>query len=372
MNDATAKSDRIKAEARDLCPACEQTLWLSFYFDAFAHHKDDDGEAISNIGKLWRASLIQNDKGIFSNYYSGLGARFEPEALVLAALHATAAATTAAAAETKIATDAMNSTQDKVLAEVGSGKEGWWKRVQRTVGKDLKKLKHAYKDQWDIVWRDPKDRARYLRRVGRYWKNFANDLVHHPFQIGKYLSNELAQAVGSRTIEGVGFVRDASVVAALFNTGVDTRLQQAEADFKENVRLGQSRGKIRQINVAIFGADFGGALALAFADQLINEVCKNGQYKGAQVNFRFMGLLDCVCSRFDDNFLTGYIPIANAVKSGLKIPRAVEKVVHYAAAHEYRLYKPLSTINGQREQGRGKLEERLFPGAQFPVAKTQN
>ncbi|WP_293935125.1 phospholipase effector Tle1 domain-containing protein [Iodobacter sp.] len=366
MNDATAKSDRIKAEARDLCPVCEQTLWISFYFDAFAHHKDDDGDAISNIGKLWRASLIQADKGIFSNYYSGLGARFEPEMTVLAKMQVVQMAKAVSRAEEKIATDAYDAVKEKITAEAAMRKEGWWKRIERTVAKDLKKLKHDYKNQWDIVWRDPKDRARYLRGVGRYWKTFANDLIHHPLQIHKHVSNELAKTVRNQTAERVGFVRDAVWVAALFNTGVDTRLEQAEEDFKENVRYGQSLGKIKHINVSIFGADFGGALALAFADRLANEVCKQGKYKGIQVHFRFMGLLDCVCSRFDDNFLTGYIPLANAISGSLKIPRVVEKVVHYAAAHEYRLYKPLSTIGGARKPG-GRLEERLFPGAQADV-----
>jgi hypothetical protein len=31
---ATAKSDRIKAESKDLCAVCQKMVWVSFYFDA--------------------------------------------------------------------------------------------------------------------------------------------------------------------------------------------------------------------------------------------------------------------------------------------------------------------------------------------------
>ena len=31
--EATAKSDRISAEARDICPACQQMVWMCFYID---------------------------------------------------------------------------------------------------------------------------------------------------------------------------------------------------------------------------------------------------------------------------------------------------------------------------------------------------
>ncbi|MFC7421240.1 phospholipase effector Tle1 domain-containing protein [Iodobacter arcticus] len=371
-NAKTDKAERIKAEARDLCPACDQTLWLSFYFDAFAHHKDDDGAAISNMGKLWRTSLDIPVKGIFSNYYSGLGARFEPERKVLLKMEA---AKIKKEAEEGVIDAVKEKLKEAVMATVPflykAGKEvvqnrpGWWDRVKALGKQGGRAALDPYKPWWDIVWK-PNHRAQFIRRVTRDWLNYANDLIHNPLQIHKMVRGELGKMAASHSIEHIGFVRDAKWVSALFNTGVDTRLEQAEYDFKNNVTIGQTLGTIKHINVAIFGADFGGALALAFANHLVDEICEGGKYDGIRVHFRFMGLLDCVSARFDDNFLTGFLPIANSVKDDLKLPKSFEKVVHYAAAHEYRLYKPLSIIGGARAPG-GRLEERLFPGDQGDV-----
>jgi hypothetical protein len=361
----TAKVDRAKAQARDVCPLCQQALWLSFYFDAFGHNKDEDGTRVSNVGKLWIASLESLQTGIRRYYYPGLGTTFNPEVEVLAAMEAKKIAEDAEKAEAGVAKEAAKDTGKKVAAEAWHREEGWWQRVQRTVMKDAKKLGHAYKDQYAIVF-NATERARFLRGIGRYWSNFAEDLVHHPMRAIKYVRNELAKQTAGHVAERWQFVRDAGWVAALFNTGVDTRLEAAVGDFKEAVLASQHLGTVKHINVAVFGADMGGALAIAFANKLLKDVCKGGKYEGIEVRFRFMGLFDCVTARYDDNFLTGFVPLANAVAGTLVLPKSVERVVHYAAAHETRLYKRLSAIGGLRTPG-GRLEERLFPGTQGDV-----
>ena len=364
----TAQADRLNAQSNDLCPVCHQTVWLSFYFDAFGHNKDEDGPRISNIGKLFMAAMKKPPKGIFSFYYPGLGATFHPELALLAAMEAKKIAEDAKQAEEDIAKKAGTSTATKVGKEAWQHKEGWWQRVERTLKKDGKKLLNNYKEQSDIVFK-PSERARYLRGVGRYWKNFVDDLFHHPGRLLKTVENELAKVTVGHVAERWGFARDAAWVSALFNTGVDTRMQAAIDDFKEAVKTTGKIGKIHHINVAIFGADMGGALAVAFANKLLKEVCKDGKYKAAdnaEVNIRFMGLFDCVAARYDDNFLTGFVPLANSVAGDLTLPKKVERVVHFAAAHENRLFKHLSSIGGVKQPG-ARLEERLFPGAQEDV-----
>ena len=362
--ETSGKSDRVKAESQDLCAVCQQMVWVSFYFDAFGHHKDRDGEHISNIGKLWMSSLDKREKGIFSNYYPGLATPFNPELAVLATIAASKTAEKVKEAETGVAKNAAKNTGKQVAKEALAGNPGWWQRVRRLVAHDIKKLGYDYKSQTDIVFHDTA-RNRYLRGVQRYWKNFAEDLLHHPQRAVGIIKTELFK-FGAKLGSEISFIRDTGWAAALFNTGVDTRLEAAKTDFKREVYQTLQLGDIKHINVAVFGADMGGALAIAFVNQLLKDECKNGKFNGIPVNIRFMGLLDCVSARYDDNFLTGFIPLSNAVSGDLKIPKAAERVVHYAAAHEQRLYKPLSTIGGTRAPG-GRLEERLFPGAQEDV-----
>ncbi|MGS0515893.1 hypothetical protein ACQR5T_00845 [Xanthomonas oryzae pv. oryzicola] len=66
--------DRAKVEAEQRCPACQQVLWLSFFFDGFGY-SDKSGPA-SNIAKLYAALIDDVDKSARRFYYPGLGAEF--------------------------------------------------------------------------------------------------------------------------------------------------------------------------------------------------------------------------------------------------------------------------------------------------------
>jgi len=363
--EATANTDRIKAEARDICPICQQTVWVSLYFDAFGHHKDEDGDSISNIGKLYSASLDKRDKGIRRYYYPGLGKTFNPEVAVLAAMEASKVAEDAKKAEEGIGKKALTTSGKGIAKEVWNHNEGWWKRVQDIAKRDGKELYYQYKNQYAILFHKT-ERGRFLRGISRYWKNFAEDLIYHPGRSINIVKKELFKQTVGHVSERWSFVRDASWVAMLFNTGVDTRLDAAVDDFKEAVASSKKTATIKQINVAVFGADMGGALAIAFANKLLKDVCKKDQYDGMEVHIRFMGLFDCVSSRYDDNFLTGFMPLSNSVSGELTLPKNIDHVVHFAAAHENRLYKPLSSIGGVNKPGE-RLEEKLFPGAQQDV-----
>jgi hypothetical protein len=50
----SAETDRVKAEAEQMCPACEHMLWVSFYFDGFGFGEKDGPR--TNILKLFNAA----------------------------------------------------------------------------------------------------------------------------------------------------------------------------------------------------------------------------------------------------------------------------------------------------------------------------
>ena len=231
LYEATAKTDRIKAESRDICPACQQTVWMTFYFDAFGHHKDEDGESISNIGKLRLASIEDKFKGIRPFYYPGLGKHFSPEAAVLATMAGKNIADETKKAEIGIAKKTATNTGKSIAKEVWEHNEGWWQRIEKIAVKDSKELYHKYKSQYRIVF-NKTERDRYLRGISRYWKNFVEDLRHHPGRSLSIVIKELTKIVAGHAAEQISFVRDAAWVAMLFNTGVDTRLEAAANDFK--------------------------------------------------------------------------------------------------------------------------------------------
>lgn len=370
----SAKGDRLKAEARDMCPVCEQTVWVSFYFDAFGHRQDTDGEHMSNIGKLFMAAMDKRDKGIARFYYPGLGANYEPEISELEeaqnALLEKAVKDEllkeAKAAETKAAAAAFKKSKAEIIADLKkNGMQGWRERAEKIVKANSKDAVKVYQNQYRIVFK-PRERAKFLRGISRHWRNFFEDLATHPWRAIKIVETELAKITAGHVAERWNFVRDASFVAALFNTGVDTRLLAAEVDFKKFVALTKSCNVIKQINIAIFGADMGGALALAFANKLQKEICKGGKFMDASVNIRFIGLFDCVSNRYDDNFATGFVPLSNAIVGEQRLPKGVDHIVHFAAAHENRLYKQLTSIGGIAKPG-SPVEEYLFPGAQEDV-----
>jgi len=209
---------------------------------------------------------------------------------------------------------------------------------------------------------------RKVNGIVSHWRSLFSEVLHHPWRALKLEREAQMEAVKytvGRAVEASP-MRDWKAVAGLFNTGVDTRLESAEDDFKKAVSEAKRNYTVKHINVAVFGYDNGGALAIAFANTLMNDICSKGCYDGIQVKLKFIGLFDCVAHRYSDNLLLGYVPLSNAVIDELQIPKQAEKVVHLAAAHEFRFYKPLSIIKGKPELG-AKYEEWLYPGSQADV-----
>ncbi|WP_158902561.1 DUF2235 domain-containing protein [Burkholderia sp. L27(2015)] len=393
MNDNTnvfPSMQEIRAHAQDICYSCEGVVWTSFFFDGFGYSLPEFGgtSSISNIGKLYRAAeRVTEKKDQIPFYYPGLGTRFDPELDVISktAAYKVMQDAKARAIDTLKPDNPIDTAQKKAadytqikavdllkahtasgVADVLAGVGNEFADAAKSIGREASELrKRGLKETLD---RYAQMEVRRLNRIVDHWRSFVSEIRHHPWRALRLEKVALKSAIEytfGRAVEAVP-ARDWRAVASLFNTGVDTRLEAAEHDFTRAVYQAQRLFTVKHINVALFGYDNGGALAIAFAQRLINEICSKGRFEGLAVNLRFMGLFDCVSHRFSDNLVAAYVPLSDRVVNDLRMPTQVEKVVHLCAAHEYRFYKPLSLIGGRAEMG-AKYEEWMYPGAQADV-----
>ncbi|WP_108084774.1 phospholipase effector Tle1 domain-containing protein [Xanthomonas translucens] len=354
--------DRTKVEAEQRCPACQQVLWLSFLFDGFGY-TDKNGPA-SNIAKIHAALREDPANGARAFYYPGLGAEFEPENAALAAALGDKAGTEIKDKVSSAPKDtAKGAVKDIWKESEGLRDKSYANRAAWTIDRVKKQAKQIVKTAQKPVTTVAKEGWKKLRKE---WRGLWKDVVRHPWRAAKDAGAAVAKNTVGYGAESVGLIRDSTLGAALFNTGVDTRLKSAETDFKAAFALAKTKLPVHRVNVAIFGYDMGGGIALAFSKLLIDDICASGRYQAVEVKIRFMGLFDCVTNRYDDNLLTGFIPLSNKVSSEMKLLPEVERCVHYAAAHELRFYKPLTIIGGTAS-ATGSRQELLFPGSQVDV-----
>jgi hypothetical protein len=122
---------------------------------------------------------------------------------------------------------------------------------------------------------------------------------------------------------------------------------------------------IKIINLSIFGFSRGAALARAFSNRFIDRCTKHGSkllYQGYPLRINFLGLFDTVAS-FGVPSKNARIPFT---ERELVVSPAVERCVHYIAAHELRFSFPVDLI---RKNGRlaGDWVEKVFPGVHSDV-----
>lgn len=138
------------------------------------------------------------------------------------------------------------------------------------------------------------------------------------------------------------------------------------ANIKGLAQALEAHGLITIINLSIFGFSRGASLARAFSNEMVTQ-CTRGpdgmlRYKGVPIRFSFMGLFDTVASfglprnNFDAPF----------DEKNLVVPHAVERCVHFVAAHELRFSFPVDLIRKD-----GKLmpnwSEMVYPGVHSDV-----
>jgi hypothetical protein len=372
-------SQEIASRSQDLCYSCESALWISLYFDGFGYSLPEAGgigDVVSNIGKLFRSRDRNNDKLDRSAfYYPGLGARFEPELSIIAKTGLSKVWNDSVDAATPKPVESSKDQLSDYAKE--RGKDVLKTRSTDTaISKVTGDIKNNVRHGRQILARGFERNIDHIDGLARrqlsglmsHWRPLWHAVTRHPwrtFKLHKEAGAAAFRYTVGRVVEATP-LRDTKFCAALFNMGVDTRLKAAKDDFKKAVHQAQKLYTVKHINVALFGYDNGGAIAVGFANQLMNELCDEGKFGGIEVKLKFIGLFDCVSYRYADNFVTAYIPLSNGVVNNLEMPKQVEKVVHLCAAHEYRFYKPLSIIDGKAELG-AKYEEWMYPGAQADV-----
>ena len=144
--------------------------------------------------------------------------------------------------------------------------------------------------------------------------------------------------------------------------------QKAERRLRQSIA--NHRPEITLINVSVFGFSRGAAQARAWANWVL-ECCKaeGGGYTfcGIPIRFQFMGLFDTVASvGLADSSPIGGDGLMDWADGTMTIPPAIERCVHYVAAHEIRKSFPLSTArDGARYPA--NCHEVVYPGAHSDV-----
>ncbi|BEE08935.1 DUF2235 domain-containing protein [Aeromonas dhakensis] len=204
-------------------------------------------------------------------------------------------------------------------------------------------------------------------------------------------------------VEAVAPIRDNPLVADLLMTGVDARVDYAKNNFKLAVSDVQKLNQlpIKLIQVSVFGADLGAALARRFIEELLESVCtKVGneyRYEESKVEVIFVGLFDSSRRSLLDmgdtvaevsdwaGLLTknpagvplGVVAGAKVIEYDKPLHPAVKRALHLVAAHERRDYRPLLPLgplkSGWREELSPGISEDvtggLLPNEQRPSAE---
>lgn len=121
-------------------------------------------------------------------------------------------------------------------------------------------------------------------------------------------------------METVPIIRDQETVAYLMGTGVDVRVDSALRQFKAAYDAVSEGQNVRRIEITVFGADRGGVVARQFVNDLVKKYRRRHDAdlavigdrtknkSDADIQIRFMGLLDSVASIMDENTFLGFCP----------------------------------------------------------------
>lgn len=145
-----------------------------------------------------------------------------------------------------------------------------------------------------------------------------------------------------------------------FGGGLESRLEKAVFDFQSAVETQQSRTRIDEINVAVFGFSRGSTEARAFMHWLaghskVKRQGKNLAYDGIPLNMKFLGIFDTV----ESVGWAGANRRPHLVK--VSVPDYVQKCLHVVAAHELRNAFPLTVL------GTNRYTQVVYPGAHADI-----
>ncbi|HQU89179.1 MAG TPA: DUF2235 domain-containing protein, partial [Denitromonas sp.] len=189
------------------------------------------------------------------------------------------------------------------------------------------------------------------------------------------LYNAVNRAVHVRNLiadnEALSAIRNPDVLKngwTVFSGKRRAYFEQAERRLRQSIA--HQRPEIAQINVSIFGFSRGAAQARAWANWVL-ACCKpeGGGYTfcGIPIRFQFMGLFDTVASvGLADSSPIGGDGLMDWADGSMAISPAIERCVHYVAAHEIRKSFPLSTARDGASYP-ANCEEVVYPGAHSDV-----
>ncbi|MBJ9921425.1 DUF2235 domain-containing protein [Burkholderia cenocepacia] len=408
-DDATPMSVYTQVTSRNVnlypkgdCMPCGATIRMGFFFDAFGRNADLDDKAssrYSNICRLWEAHRDNDDSRRPVNqfwyrfYYSGLGTPLNESAKSNAWVNAGVAAAKMAAKKAQSAATAAGQSFTRVNTPI---KRASVKSRVDNVKKQflegdfsLRPIEKAFEDLRKDIEHIPAQARRVMNVLNaspeRYWErtkatgtllwrnaknDFKNNVKGTPMKAAWAVARSLFVGIA---MENVPIVRDNSVMAEAFGTGVDTRLIAAKDQFEAAYKAVKAHmSKVRVIEVSVFGADRGCVLARAFINDLAQKYKRRDDtdlaIDGVSIQIKFVGLLDAVSSVMSEEAgeLIGMVPYLGMIKTSYKdrplgIPASVERCVHFAAAHEMRFYQRLDSL----EKTRG--EQFLYPGTSCDV-----
>ncbi|MEQ9843809.1 hypothetical protein [Pectobacterium brasiliense] len=328
---------------------CSLALQIGFFFDGLKRNinVDEDSQRLTNVGRLFRAHPLEIKASLTSSYsyakiyIPGLGTPLEdtPSERL----------------------DSIMDARQKALPEdyadalVEQGKET-----------AVDTVKGAFKGDWSQALSNKLDDLRTMKS-------------------GLDAVASTAKTAATRALlEAAEPIRDNPIVAELLMTGVDARVDSAKNQFKLNVADVKKINQlpIKLIQISVFGADMGAALARRFIDELLESVCtKEGseyRYEDSKVEVIFAGLFDCtrrssldlgdtVATVSDGAGLVARHPVVGMITTafGAKVIAfdkplhpAVKNALHLIAAHERREYRPLLPLGPLRSGWR----EVLCPG----------
>jgi hypothetical protein len=155
--------------------------------------------------------------------------------------------------------------------------------------------------------------------------------------------------------------------AAKLNLSLSPYIEKGKpANIKDLAKALEGHGLITIINLSIFGFSRGAALARTFSNEMLKQTTRDSdgtfRYHGVPIRFNFMGLFDTVAS-FGAPAKNADLPFD---EKNLVVPHAIERCVHFIAAHELRFSFPVDLIRKD-----GKLmpnwTERAYPGVHSDV-----
>lgn len=155
--------------------------------------------------------------------------------------------------------------------------------------------------------------------------------------------------------------------AAKLNISIKPYAEKGKpANIKQLAAAIEAHGLITIINLSIFGFSRGAALARAFSNNILKQCVSDNdgtlRYQGIPIRINFMGLFDTVAS-FGVAAKNIDMPFD---ERDLVVPHAIERCVHFVAAHELRFSFPVDLIRKDGKLRPGWIES-VYPGAHSDV-----